>query len=384
MGAKERMQASANKIIDLYGELEDGVYLIIINALKDGDYKHVDPNDVVMWQAKQLNQINRLNEEAIQLMASKDGLSEKSIKDLIKFHGMKIIDEVDDEITDVTQDHDYQPVSADATAIMQSIANQTWTNLNNNVNESLVSYNHGNSAVTRAYRKILTDSTIATTSGLMTHEDAVNAAVYKLVDRGLDSNLIDKGGHSWSVDGYVRTVVNTTVNQTFNDLRMQRMQDYGLTTCVMSAHPMARPACAPIQGKVVNVVDHGDPGYDDRYPTIYDHGYGTAGGTQGVNCSHILIPFDPKLNKNHEPQYNPAEAIKNGKIVQQQRARERGIREAKKRLKAAQELGDAQGEAKAKALLRARQAKLRQFIKGTNAGRDNPLLSRDYSREKVF
>ena len=37
----------------------------------------------------------------------------------------------------------------------------------------------------------------------------------------------------------------------------------------------------------------------------------------------------------------------------------------------------------AKTLLRARQAKLRDFIKETNAGKKNPILVRDYSREKI-
>ena len=36
-----------------------------------------------------------------------------------------------------------------------------------------------------------------------------------------------------------------------------------------------------------------------------------------------------------------------------------------------------------KTLLRARQAKLRDFIKETNAGKKNPILVRDYSREKI-
>lgn len=37
----------------------------------------------------------------------------------------------------------------------------------------------------------------------------------------------------------------------------------------------------------------------------------------------------------------------------------------------------------AKTLLRARQAKPRDFIKETTAGKKNPILVRDYSREKI-
>lgn len=91
----------------------------------------------------------------------------------------------------------------------------------------------------------------------------------------------------------------------------------------------------------------------------------------------------PGVNENHQPQYDPKEAIKNGKLVQQQRARERAIRDAKRRLKAAEKLGDENKINQAKTLIRARQAKLREFIKETNAGKEIPILVRDYTREKV-
>ncbi|WP_407567707.1 phage minor capsid protein [Limosilactobacillus fermentum] len=149
-----------------------------------------------------------------------------------------------------------------------------------------MSRNNGQSAVTKAYRQILTESTTATVTGLMTHEDAVQAAMYRVVDKGLPTTMIDKAGRNWSIEGYTRMVVNTTVNRAFNEVRLQRMKDFDMHLALMSSHPNSRPACAPIQG--------------------------------------------------HD------EAIKNGKLVQQQRARERAIRDAKKRLRVAEQLGDDQ------------------------------------------
>lgn len=123
--------------------------------------------------------------------------------------------------------------------------------------------------------------------------------------------------------------------------------------------------------------------FDDRYDSIYNHGYGEPWGTQGINCFHRLFPFVPGVSINHQPQYDPDEAIKNGKIVQQQRARERAIRDAKHRLAVAEELGDEKMINQTKTLIRARQAKMREFIKSTNHGRKVQLLHRDYSREKI-
>ena len=381
MRARQRFERAADYIAGLYSGLEDSVFKLIINALKDGDYKHVDQADVVMWQAQQLQKIGRLNRDAIKLMARTDGLSEDAVKDLIKFHGMKIVDEVDSQLKRATKQS--QLLSADVTNKLDALADQTWTDLQNNVNESLVTRNYQHSAVTRAYRQILTESTIATVSGATSHEDAVKHALYKVVDQGLPTRLVDKAGHNWSIDGYVRMVTTTTVNRTYNDLRLQRMQDFDMHLAVMSSHPNSRPACAPIQGHVVNLVPSGDPNYDPKYDSIYNHGYGEPSGTLGINCRHVLYPYVPGLNTNHQPQYDPDEAIKNGKLVQAQRARERAIRDAKKRLKAAEELGDEEMIDRTKTLIRARQSKMRDFIKGTNAGHKTPILTRDYDRERI-
>ena len=381
MRARQRFERAADYIASLYSGLEDSIFKLIINALKDGDYKHVDQADVVMWQAQQLQKIGRLNRDAIKLMARTDGLSEDAVKDLIKFHGMKIVDEVDSQLKRATKQN--QPLSADVTNKLDAIADQTWADLQNNVNESLVTRNYQHSAVTRAYRQILTESTIATVSGATSHEDAVKHALYKAVDQGLPTRLVDKAGHNWSIDGYTRMVTTTTVNRTYNDLRLQRMQDFDMHLAVMSSHPNSRPACAPIQGHVVNLVPSGDPNYDPKYDSIYNHGYGEPSGVLGINCRHVLYPYVPGLSTNHQPQYDPDEAIKNGKLVQAQRARERAIRDAKKRLKAAEELGDEEMINRTKTLIRARQSKMRDFIKDTNAGHKTPILTRDYGRERI-
>lgn len=382
MGARERFEQAADYINSLYSGLEDSIFKLIINALKDGDYQHVDQSDVVMWQAQQLQKIGRLNQDAVKLMAQVDGLSEDAVKDLIKFHGMQIIDEIDGQLERATKQS--QPLSADVTNKLDALADQTWADLQNNVNESLVTRNYQQSAITKAYRQILTESTMATVSGATSHEDAVKHALYKVVDQGLPTRLVDKAGHNWSIDGYTHMVTTTTVNRTYNDLRLQRMQDFDMHLALMSSHPNSRPACAWIQGHVVNLVPLESDDYDPKYDSIYNHGYGEPSGTLGINCRHTLFPYVPGMNTNHQPQYDPKEAIKNGKLVQGQRARERAIRDAKKRLKVAEELGDTEMVSRTKTLIKARQAKLRDYIKETNAGHKVPILTRDYDRERLI
>lgn len=381
MTARDDFQKAGNRIIDLYEQLQSQIFNTIIDTLKAGDYKHVSQDDVVTWQAKQLAQMGKLNQQTMKLMAHADGLSEEAVKDLIKFHGIQIINEVDGELQDITGRS--EPVSNDTQNTLTAVVSQTWSDLNNNINESLISRNYGATATTRVYRQILTESTLATVSGLMTHQKAVESAVYRAVDRGLPTKLVDKAGHNWSIEGYSRMVINTTVNRTYNDLRLSRMKDFDMHLALMSSHPNSRPACAYIQGHVVNIVPPESPNFNDKYDSIYNHGYGEPSGTQGINCHHRLFPFVPEVSINHQPQYDPEEAIKNGKLVQQQRARERAIRAAKHRLRAAEELGDVEMVNQTKTLLRARQGKLREFIKDTNTGHKVPILTRDYSREKI-
>ena len=382
MGARERFEQSGQKIINAYSTLQEQIFEVIINTLKEGDYKHVDKEDVVLWQAEQLQKLGRLNLQAIKLMAETDGLSQTAIEDFIKFHGLQIKQEIDSELQHATGSP--IPSSDEITRLMKGIVDQTWTDLQNNVNETLITRNYGASAVTQIYRRILTESTTATISGLLTHEDAVQAAIYRAVDRGLPTKLVDKAGHNWSLDGYIAMVINTTVNRTYNSIRLQRMKDFDIHLAVMSSHPNSRPACAYIQGHVVNLVPLDSPDFNPHYDSIYNHDYGKPSGTLGINCRHILFPYVPGVNENHQPQYDPEEAIKNGKLVQQQRARERAIRDAKRRLKAAEKLDDKKMIDQTKTLLRARQAKLREFIKETNAGKEIPILVRDYDREKII
>lgn len=381
MGARERFEQSGQKIIDAYSTLQEQIFEVIINTLKEGDYKHVDKEDVVLWQAEQLQKLGRLNLQAIKLMAEADDLSQAAIEDMIRFHGLQVKKEIDGELQLAVALP--IPSSEETELLIKGIVDQTWTDLQNNVNETLITRNYGNSAITQTYRRILTESTAATISGLLTHEDAVNSAIYRAVDRGLPTRLIDKAGHTWSLDGYVRTVINTTVNRTYNAVRLQRMKDFDMHLALMSSHPNSRPACAYIQGHVVNLVPPESPDFNPRYDSIYNHDYGKPSGNQGINCRHILFPYVPGVNENHQPQYDPKEAIKNEKLVQQQRARERAIRDAKRRLKAAEKLDDKKMIDQTKTLLRARQAKLREFIKETNVGKEIPILVRDYTREKI-
>ncbi|EPF4510056.1 phage minor capsid protein [Enterococcus faecium] len=372
----EKMQKAANSIINIYSELEDRIFNIIIKALKQSRFRDVAKEDVLLWQVNQLSKMGTLNDKVIDLLARYTGETQEAIEQLIKGNGVKIVDEIDQELERMV--HKSIPVSDDVNKILDSLVRQTFQDLNNNVNQTLITTNFNENAVMRAYQAILKQSTLESMTGLKTHEKAIRDNVYKMVDMGIKSGFVDKAGREWSMEAYSRTVVQTTSHRTFNDLRLKRMEDFDCVTALMSSHPAARKACATIQGDWVLVVPKNKaPDEFKHLPSIYDHGYGEPDGTQGINCKHILYPGRPDVNTNNQPQYDADEAQENAEIQQKQRKLERDIRYQKKRMNAALELEDPETIQMCKQVIANKQKQLRELIN------EHDFLVRDYSREQV-
>ncbi|VDG26354.1 phage minor capsid protein [Lactiplantibacillus mudanjiangensis] len=376
MITQDSMMKDANAAVDIYSKLEQDIYAQIIHTLKTTKFDTVDSDNVLKWQVEQLSKMGVLNAQVVEMVAKFTGKSKAAIEGLVEDNGMQIVNEVDSTLSD--QLHKKVAVDDDIRDTISSMKNQTWRDLNNTVNQSLLSTNYHDNAAMRTYQDIIKQTTMETVVGLKSHERALKDTVYKMVDAGIKSPLVDKGGHRWSLEGYSRTVIQTTAHRTFNNLRLKRMQDFGTTLAVMSAHPASREACAPIQGHVVNLTEPGSDSYNSKYDSIYNHGYGTPAGVEGINCSHTLYPFIEGVNTNNQPQYDPDEAIENGKVQAKQRGYERAIRQTKKRLAAAEELGDDEGVAHYKSLLGDQRRNVRGLVK------EHDFLHRDYSRERVY
>ncbi|MGH1846744.1 phage minor capsid protein [Enterococcus gilvus] len=376
MITQDKMQRDADSITNIYSELEDRIFTIIIKALKQSRFENVEKEDVLLWQAKQLSKMGVLSENVIDLLASYTGETQEAIEQLIKGNGVKVVNEIDRELERMV--HKSVPVSDDVNKILDSLVRQTFKDLNNNVNQTLITTNFNENAVMRAYQAILKQSTLESMTGLKTHEKAIRDNVYKMVDMGIKSGFVDKAGREWSMEAYSRTVIQSTSHRTFNDLRLKRMEDFDCVTALMSSHPSARKACATIQGDWVLVVPKNKaPDEFKHLPSIYDHGYGNPDGTQGINCKHILYPGRPDINTNNQPQYDADEAQENAEIQQKQRKLERDIRYQKKRMNAALELEDPETVQMCKQVISDKQKQLRELIN------DNEFLVRDYSREQI-
>lgn len=369
----------AEKVADQYVILQQEIFGMLIDAIKGVRPRLTDlkVEEMVEWRIKALAQMGALTQRVIDYIIKTTPELKKAVNDVIQKDGLKISQSFNRDLAKLLN-QPIKPVSTETMQVLNSYAAQTWKSLDNNVNQSLLSTNVGKNPALRVYQDILNKSTLAVTTGLKTPQEAIFDNIDDWVKTGLPTTLVDKGGHKWSLEGYTRTVITTTTLRTYNDVRMQSLKDYSQTLAIMTSHPAARPACAPIQGKVVNVVDHGDSRFNPKYPTIYDYGYGTPAGTLGINCMHQLYPYVEGVTINRQKHYDPKKAIENGQKQQLQRYYERQVRKWKQRKEAAERIGNTDLAAKCNSAIRGYQSKIRKIVS------ENDFLTRQYDRESTW
>lgn len=357
-------------VADIYRALENEIFLMVAKRLKTN--KDHGKDYVLQWQIEIMQELRMLNQETIKALSKATGLAEKEIVQAIRNVGDKTIQSVDDELKYAFEP---KPIPNHIDTILSTFVQQTFREIDNFVNQTLITTNYGEGTVTRMYRKIVEETTGRVLAGTTTINKAVAETVIKWADKGIETAFIDKGGHVWSLERYADTVIRSTVNRTYNELRMSRMEDYGVDLVLVSSHPDPREACAPIQGRVASIKPPGEN--TSRYPSIYEFGYGEPGGLRGVNCRHMFYPYVEKLNINNQPQYDEATMARNRELSQKQRYYERMVRKAKRSLMLAEEIGDEETIQRYKRLVRNRQAVLREFV------RENKLIRR-YDKERVI
>ncbi|MEK5038777.1 phage minor capsid protein [Sporosarcina sp. FSL K6-3457] len=350
-----------SQVTDIYIALEDEIFRMISKRLKTPP--ELGKDYVLQWQVEKMQQLRMLNADTIKELSKATGLSASAIRQAVNDVGFATIEGLDDELKNVKQKL-LAPTQIDV--ILESFVKQSFREIDNFVNQTLITTNYGEGSVTNMYRKIVEESTGKVLAGTKTINQAVAETIVKWGNKGIATSFVDKGGNVWDMERYVETVVRSTVNNTYNNLRLSRMDEYGVDLVLVSSYADAREICSKIQGQVASM---SNPTSNEKYPSIYDYGYGTPGGIRGINCRHILFPFIEGVNTNNQPQYDPEEAAARGKLVQKQRGLERDIRKAKREYNIANELKDKDAIAKARNKILTRQGKLREFIGETGLPR---------------
>lgn len=366
-------------IQDAYMTLEQSLMELLIKRLNAKTSTELSEDTVFQWQLEKMQQLRMMNHETIETLVNQTtGVTKKELNELITKQGYDFNLEANRELANLTGG----PIAewSNLDQVLNQYFDSQWLDLENHVNQTLISTNYQYNPVARAYQQVLNDVVTKTLTGFQTPEQAFKSAIYSMVEKGISSSFIDKGGHEWSLERYVRTVIKSTTRNVYNDLRTERaINEYGIVTALMSSHSAARDACSQIQGRFVLMVPTKEaPEEYQHLPSVYDYGWKEPAGCNGINCNHRWYSMLPMESTGIPKPPSPEEAQANAKIVAKQRRMEVAIRNAKKQLNAAKVLDDEEGMKHFRQLVRQRQGALRQLIND-----NSELLHRDYSREFV-
>ncbi|MGO2228152.1 phage minor capsid protein [Lactococcus lactis] len=362
----------SSNMSSVYQSLEGEILRLIIKRLNNGS------SNIADWQLQKLRELHLFNSETAEMISKITGISEKNIKQMFNDLGNSTIEEIDSLVASGLH---LTPLPSNIDEVMRAYYNQAWGDLNNYVNQTLLSTNYGyGSILSRLYTDIINKTAAAFNTGIFTFEEALERTVRQWAQQGIKSTFIDKGGHTWSIERYVRTVLKSTMGNTYNELRTSRMSEYGVNTVVVTSHMGSRLACSLIQGHVVDLRQNVPDNYE--YKSIYDPywraDYGEAGGHRGVNCRHAWIPFIPGVNTNNQPLFDKAENDKVAALQKRQRELERRIIKFKKNKMVSEAMGNKEGVQSWQRSITATQKAIRQLVDS------NEYLSRNYKREKVY
>jgi len=355
----------------LYNSLEGDIIRNIIKRLNRGS------KDITQWQAEKLSELRLFNNDTEKLVSKVTGVAEPEIEKMFQEAGQGIVQDVDKSMP-----YPDKPLPSNLDNVMRSYHNQSWGDIDNYVNQTLITSNYGAGTAQRAYQDTLNKTAASFNTGLYTFEQSLERSVNELAQKGIRSTMVDRGGHTWSLEGYTRTVLKSTLGNTYDELRKDRMGEYGVNTVVVTSHAGAREACSIIQGNVVDLRYPEEIPEDSEYLSVYDPSwnaeYETAGGHRGINCRHLHIPFIPGVNTNNQPEFDAEMNAEVAKNRDTQRRIEREIVKYKKNLMVAEEMGsDKAGYWKM--MVGRRQKAMRGHLED-----NGDYLSRNYKREKVY
>jgi len=328
-----QMDLWSSNLSHLYNTLEGEILRKLMDALATGNLVSIEA-----WQLEKLQMLHLYNAEVVELLAGVSDVAEEDIKDYFERTTKSAVEEVDHYSTVKPN-----PMPTALDDVMKGYLNQTWLDITNNINQTLITTNYGYGTATQAYTEVLNKTSALFNTGIFNFEEALEKSVQDLAQAGIKSGFTDLGGHTWNMERYASTVLRSTLNNTYNKVKTDRMSEYGIHTVVVTAHMAAREACSKIQGHVVDLRPKSELPPNSKYKSIYDPfweaDYQTPGGHRGVNCTHQHIPFIPGVNVNNQPKIDEVENEEVRENKDRQRQIERNIVKYKKKAMVSEHLG---------------------------------------------
>lgn len=363
----QQLMLMADNVSDIYRQLCNDLFDNVVERLHDRGTYYLEKQPY-LWQLEKMADMGMLNDYNVKLIAERSGIAEELIRDIIENEGYKVYKDTHEQLN--SNAYDYKVMKD-----LISYSNQAVDDVHNLINTTLPK------SVQAMYKDIIETTVAKVVTGMATHQEALDETIMKFQQRGF-YGYTDKAGRRRRADDYARTVINTTVRRTFNEMRMRPAQELGIDTFYYSIKAAAREMCAPLQNQIVTT---GQARTEEgvKIYALDDYGYGKPGGCQGINCGHTMTPFIPAANYMPDidddlKDLTEEQAIENANIQSKQRAMERAIRNSKEQLHVAEIMHNDELTNKYKTKLTDQKRALKSYID------DHPFLYRDENRERYY
>lgn len=357
---KERMSDLASNVEAIYAAIEKEMLLNIAKLLRNK--KSLLETDPEAWKLQQLEYLGILDKANLKIIRDSLGITSRELNNLLLMAGLEGLDDSEEALEKATKKgaHLVKPDPITESPVMLSIISSYQMQAKNTLNLTNLTLIDQSK---RAYIDIINYTTAEVLTGSKTPDQALRSTISHWAEKGIPA-LIDSAGREWGAEGYVRTVLISTIGNTTNAMQDKRFEEWGVELVEISSHSGARPKCAKYQGKIFALGEH------SKYPNLYtETSYGEPDGLFGINCGHMKYAYIEGVSTRS---YHPYPAKQNAEVYKQsqkQRAIERSIRKAKSREQMLLAIGDQEGAEKAKHLVSQRQAAMREFIKQTGRTR---------------
>lgn len=359
-------------VSDIYAKMQIELFDSMIKRLKERGAADLQENPYV-WQLEKLNDMHMLNDKNLKTISERTGIAESLLRDVIANEGLKVYKDTKQQLEE-DLGRRYSGIRNGVTDALEAYTSQAIEELNL-INTTLPK------SIQSVFKSIVEQTVANVVAGTKTSDRALHETIMSWQKKGF-TGFTDAAGREWRADSYARAIIKTTTYRVYNEMRTRPAEELGIDTFYYSIKRTARPACSPIQGKIVTKGESRTENGTKIY-SLYDYDYGTAGGCLGVHCGHYLTPFIVGANELPDlPDYlkglTPEQAEENARIEAKQRALERTIRNHKERLHYANTMNDDE-------LIQAEKLKVRKYQNKIRNLVDNyDFLHRDYIREKIY
>lgn len=365
-------QRAAETVDGVYNDLEARLMQNIAKHLSD--WKQTIDSD--RWLIQKLAEIGKLNEENIRIITEMSGLSQTATERMLNEMAEAAMNNMEPgfaqlarrrligEIVEVSKSKNVKQVMRHLQKQAKDALNLTNTTMLHKAQEA---FKNLVQATASEAIEIMNHNTSSAVTGAEARGQALRKTIKAFNDKGV-TGFVDKRGRNWTPEAYVNMCMRTTAGSVANEIQAARCKDMGVNLIQIDAHAGARPKCAKDQGKIFDLND--GSGYTEdvrgkkiQYYPWKSSSYGEPDGLLGINCGHHKYPFIPGVNVQR---YFPTDDLDaNNRLYKQtqvQRALERDVRKQKRECMLFDELGDKEAFTEASVKLKAKEAKLKDYV----------------------